>query len=131
MEYFAHIFLLASTQDKYAPFHSARIELHKDALEDKKKGPVYHSMVANLLMPLKNHILKRYVCFELPLTQRRFSSVSPHTTAALVAHSRFDVSFVPKKTNLDSLIGRTAHIYFLDQASYMHLFINAYKDYFA
>lgn len=102
LEYFAHIFLLASTQDKYAPFHSARIELHRDALDDKRKGPVYHSMVANLLMPLRTHILKR-----------------------------FDVSFVPKKTNLDSLIGRTAHIYFLDQVSYMTLFINAYKHYFA
>jgi len=102
LEYFAHIFLLASTQDKYAPFHSARIELHSDALADKKRGNVYSKMVSNLLTPLQKSCMKR-----------------------------FDISFVPKKTNLDSIIGRTAHIYFLDQALYIIMLVYLYKDYFA
>ena len=42
LEYFEHVFLLASQQDKYAPFHSARIENHKDVHTDKKRGAVLY-----------------------------------------------------------------------------------------
>ncbi len=34
-----------------------------------------------------------------------------------------------KKKNLDSFIGRTAHIYFLDQAVYMHMLLSVYGEY--
>ena len=36
--YFKHVLLLASQQDKYAPFHSARVELHEMAFRDRKRG---------------------------------------------------------------------------------------------
>jgi hypothetical protein len=32
------VLLLSSGQDKYAPFYSARIEMARDAVNDKKKG---------------------------------------------------------------------------------------------
>jgi hypothetical protein len=38
LEYFAHVLLLSSAQDKYAPFYSARIEMTRDAISDKKRG---------------------------------------------------------------------------------------------
>lgn len=38
LEYFAHVLLLSSGQDKYAPFYSARIEMTRDAVNDKKRG---------------------------------------------------------------------------------------------
>jgi len=42
---------------------------------------------------------------------------------------RFDVSFVPKKKNLDSFIGRAAHICFLDQVAFMAMLINVYREF--
>ena len=101
LEHFEHVFLLSSLQDKYGPFHSARIELHEQAAKDRKRGTVFHNMVNNLLANLDGVLLKR-----------------------------IDVGFVAKKKNLDSFIGRTAHIYFLDQELYMHILLHVYKDYF-
>ena len=101
LEYFKNIFLVGSLQDQYAPFHSARIELHQSALKDTKRGPVYSSMVNNLLAPLGGVTLKR-----------------------------IDVGFVPEKKNLDSFIGRTAHIYFLDNQQYMVMLLTLLRRYF-
>jgi hypothetical protein len=38
LEYFKHILLIASPQDRYVPFHSARIEVCKAALKDTVYG---------------------------------------------------------------------------------------------
>ncbi|GAB5361246.1 hypothetical protein AAMO2058_000697000 [Amorphochlora amoebiformis] len=100
LEYFKHCLLLASHQDFYAPFHSSRIELHHDALRNQKNGKVFTSMVQNLLKPLKRPI------------------------------KRYNVSFVNKKTNLDSIIGRTAHILFLDNHLYMVMICHIYRHLF-
>ena len=37
-EYFKNILLIASPQDRYVPFHSARIEICKAALKDTNHG---------------------------------------------------------------------------------------------
>eukprot|EP00471_Norrisiella_sphaerica_P002386 CAMPEP_0184478970 /NCGR_PEP_ID=MMETSP0113_2-20130426/849_1 /TAXON_ID=91329 /ORGANISM="Norrisiella sphaerica, Strain BC52" /LENGTH=943 /DNA_ID=CAMNT_0026856933 /DNA_START=254 /DNA_END=3085 /DNA_ORIENTATION=+ len=100
LEYFKNCLLLASHQDYYSPFHSSRIELHHDALRNQKHGKIFTSMVQNLLKPLKRPI------------------------------KRYNVSFVNKKTNLDSLIGRTAHILFLDNHLYMVMICHVYKHLF-
>jgi len=62
---------------------------------------IFDKMVRSLLSPLDRHALKR-----------------------------FDVAFVTKKRNLDALIGRTAHIYFLDQSNYMLMLLHVYHEYF-
>jgi len=100
LEYFQNCLLLASHQDYYSPFHSSRIELHHDALRNQKHGKVYTSMVENLIKPLKRTL------------------------------KRFNVSFVNKKTNLDSIIGRTAHILFLDNHLYMVMVCYIYRHLF-
>mmetsp|Transcript_33699 Transcript_33699/g.81606 ORF Transcript_33699/g.81606 Transcript_33699/m.81606 type:complete len:966 (+) Transcript_33699:70-2967(+) len=100
LEYFKNCLLLASHQDYYSPFHSSRIELHHDALRSQKHGKIFTSMVQNILKPLKRPI------------------------------KRYNISFVHKKTNLDSIIGRTAHILFLDNHLYMIMMCHIYKDLF-
>jgi len=101
LEYFEYVFLMASLQDKYAPFHSARIELHPYIHQDKEKGPLFKRMAMNLLAPLEQVVVKR-----------------------------FDITFQPRKYNIDSWIGRTAHICFLDQPLYMFMIIFLYQEYF-
>lgn len=100
LEFFENILLLASMQDKYVPFHSARIELHAEAMNESKKGLLYRNMVHNLLGPLKSNTLKR-----------------------------FNIVFANKANNFDSFIGRTAHIYFLDQVQYIAMLCSVYKNY--
>jgi hypothetical protein len=58
--------LVASPQDRYVPFHSARIEMCKAALKDNLYGSVYREMVSNILKPIKNNpniTFKRYSAF--------------------------------------------------------------------
>ncbi|CAF1648237.1 unnamed protein product, partial [Adineta ricciae] len=52
LEYFKNILLIASPQDRYVPFHSARIEICKAALKDTVYGSVYVEMISNLLDPI-------------------------------------------------------------------------------
>lgn len=92
---FTHVYLLAAQADKYAPFHSARIEIHPAAIADRKKGALFHNMVGALLGQL---------------------------TDPRIDLRRFDVWFLAKKKNIDSFIGRTAHINFLTETNYMQLF---------
>jgi Putative serine esterase (DUF676)/Protein FAM135 len=101
LSHFRNVFLLSSLQDKYAPFHSARIELHDAAMSDPKRGPVFRKMAQNLQQSLENVIVKR-----------------------------LDISFVHRKRSVDTFIGRSAHIYFLDQRLYMRMLLMVYEQYF-
>jgi hypothetical protein len=103
LEYFVNVLLVASPADKYAPYHSARIEMNEQASKDKKLGSYYSKMVHNLLEPLGRK----------------------------VNFTRFDVCFLDSKFNLDKFIGRASHIYFLDQPLYILMFLVVYKNYFA
>ena len=82
LEHFKNIILISSYQDMYAPFDSARIQISdKKGLLAKKNGNIYVQMAANLLNDLPVDVLYR-----------------------------IDVDFRIEETNLDSFIGRTAHI---------------------
>lgn len=41
LHYFKNIVLVGSLQDRYVPYHSARIEMCKTALKDKQSGNKY------------------------------------------------------------------------------------------
>jgi len=102
--YFKHVLLLSSMQDKYVSAHSARIEMCGAALgAANDDSDVYYSMVRGLLEPLM------------------------HSDTLLM---RIDVSFGIKKVNLDSAIGRTAHILFLESAPFLRMFVHLYGGYF-
>ena len=44
---------------------------------------------------------------------------------------RLDVNFQISENNLDALIGRTAHILFLENEELMKMFVSRYKDFFS
>eukprot|EP00743_Colponemidia_sp_Colp-15_P005523 GILK01005940.1.p1 GENE.GILK01005940.1~~GILK01005940.1.p1 ORF type:complete len:790 (+),score=102.98 GILK01005940.1:173-2542(+) len=101
LEWFQHIILVSSYQDQYAPFDSARMEVGMKAENDPKFGAVYVEMARNV-----------------------WRNVSPEKLY------RFDVNFrIPEKT-LDTLIGRAAHIQFLECQPLMKMFVHTYRKLF-
>ncbi|XP_077600003.1 protein FAM135B [Stigmatopora nigra] len=104
LQYFKNVVLVASPQDRYVPFHSARIEMCKTALRDKTTGPVYTEMINNLLRPL---------------TEAR--------DCRLIRQNVFHA--LPNTAN--TLIGRAAHIAVLDSELFLEkFFLVAGLDYF-
>uniref|UniRef100_A0A8D3A2C9 Family with sequence similarity 135 member A n=1 Tax=Scophthalmus maximus TaxID=52904 RepID=A0A8D3A2C9_SCOMX len=95
LQFFKNVVLVGSLQDRYVPYHSARIEMCKTALKDKQTGPVYAEMIENLLLP----VLQSKDC-------------------NLV---RFDVIHALPNT-ANSLIGRAAHIAVLDSEIFLEKF---------
>ena len=81
MGWFKHIVLVSSYQDSYAPFDSARIQICNRATNDANRGNFYIKMARNILGNIPADVLYR-----------------------------IDVDFRISEKNLDSLIGRTAHI---------------------
>ncbi|XP_026133482.1 protein FAM135A-like isoform X2 [Carassius auratus] len=95
LQFFKNVVLVGSLQDRYVPYHSARIEMCKTALKDKQTGPVYAEMIENLLLP----VLQKKDC-------------------TLV---RYDVIHALPNT-ANSLIGRAAHIAVLDSEIFLEKF---------
>ncbi|KAL2080103.1 hypothetical protein ACEWY4_023896 [Coilia grayii] len=104
LQFFKNVVLVASPQDRYVPFHSARIEMCRTALRDRTTGPVYTEMINNLLQPL----LGAKEC-------------------RLIRHNVFHA--LPNTAN--TLIGRAAHIAVLDSELFLEkFFLVAGLDYF-
>ncbi|CAN9499893.1 unnamed protein product [Ophioblennius macclurei] len=95
LQFFRNVVLVGSLQDRYVPYHSARIEMCKTALKDKQTGSVYAEMIENLLLP----VLQNKDC-------------------NLV---RYDVIHALPNT-ANSLIGRAAHIAVLDSEIFLEKF---------
>uniref|UniRef100_A0A3B5LL15 DUF676 domain-containing protein n=1 Tax=Xiphophorus couchianus TaxID=32473 RepID=A0A3B5LL15_9TELE len=95
LQYFKNVVLVASPQDRYVPFHSARIEMCTTALKDRTTGPVYTEMINNLLQP-----------------------VVEATECRLIRQNVFHA--LPNTAN--TLIGRAAHIAVLDSELFLEKF---------
>ncbi|NIG59238.1 hypothetical protein BU61_2578 [Pontoporia blainvillei] len=95
LQYFKNVVLVASPQDRYVPFHSARIEMCKTALKDRHTGPVFAEMINNLLRPLVDA-----------------------KDCTLIRHNVFHA--LPSTAN--TLIGRAAHIAVLDSELFLEKF---------
>lgn len=97
LEHFQHIALVSSYQDQYAPYESARIEMSALAGRDLRFGPFYSRMLKGLLGPLKpERILRLDVHFHIP------------------------------ETNLDTVIGRAAHIQFIESEPLMRMLVHTH-----
>ncbi|KAI5100875.1 protein FAM135B, partial [Silurus meridionalis] len=96
LQFFKNVVLVASPQDRYVPFHSARIEMCRSALKDRTTGPVYTEMINNLLRPL------------IDAPQCR-----------VIRHNVFHA--LPNTAN--TLIGRAAHIAVLDSELFLEKFL--------
>ncbi|XP_067268331.1 protein FAM135B isoform X1 [Chanodichthys erythropterus] len=96
LQFFKNVVLVASPQDRYVPFHSARIEMCRTALKDRTTGPVYTEMINNLLQPLQSapncRLIRQNVFHALPNTA-------------------------------NTLIGRAAHIAVLDSELFLEKFL--------
>ncbi len=99
LNWFNYVYLLSSHQDFYAPYESTRIQLSNKTLENDSKAETYRAMAYNILSKLTNNTLKRV-----------------------------DVNFVIQDKNLDSFIGRTAHIQFLENTDFMKIFFHNIED---
>jgi len=95
---FRHVIILASVQDGYVPFQSARIEMCPAALKDKKRGPAYERMVGAL--------------------NRNFGNGRGQTRV-----TRVDVDFYQQAGKqqwaLNRIVGRRAHIEFIESDLYI------------
>uniref|UniRef100_UPI00358E979D protein FAM135A isoform X2 n=1 Tax=Myxine glutinosa TaxID=7769 RepID=UPI00358E979D len=96
LQYFKHVVLVGSTQDRYVPFHSARIEMCKTAAKDKSAGAVYIEMILSLLCPV-------------------LSSATCNLARYNVVHA------LPNTAS--TLIGRSAHIAVLDSEMFLEKFL--------
>ncbi|MED6118805.1 hypothetical protein PIB30_006301 [Stylosanthes scabra] len=89
---FQNVILFSSPQDGYVPYHSARIEPSSAAsMDSSKRGKIFHDMLNNLLGQIQSDSDHRVVI-------------------------RCDVNFNTScyGRNLNTLIGRAAHIEFLE-----------------
>lgn len=99
--WFRHVTLLSSYQDHYAPRNSARIEVPEKASRDSQKG--------NSMIMMASQILSQVTANKL---------------------TRIDVDFpLPNKT-IDSMIGRAAHIQFIDNHLLVLQFLYSYPELF-
>ncbi|KAL4235935.1 hypothetical protein ACF0H5_004324 [Mactra antiquata] len=97
LEYFRHVLLVGSSQDRYVPYHSSRIEMCKAAQrESSGLGSVYGEMVANILQPIVNNPQCKMI--------------------------RYDV-FHALPSTANTIIGRAAHIAVLDSEIFIEKFL--------
>merc|ERR1712224_1063590 len=97
LEYFNHVVFFSSYQDQYAPFESARIEVSGPVEKDAQHGQFCSKLAKEILKP-----------------------VSPEKIM------RLDVNFHIPETNFDSMIGRAAHIQFIECQPLMKMFVHSY-----
>lgn len=109
LEKFQNIILVSSPQDRYVPYHSARIEMCQAALRDSRKGPSYTAMLKNCL----NEIL------------------SPATSDRIFI--RVDVNFdtSSQALTLNNFIGRAAHIEFLETDNFVRFIMWSFPKLFS
>jgi hypothetical protein len=117
LEYFRHVLLLASEQDRYVPHHSARIEICAEALRDAKRG------AARLGRARVADEWRAAGAFHVEMVNALLRPLRPEMLLL-----RVDVAFAIKGRILDSAIGRAAHIQFLDSPSFVRLFVNVYRE---
>ncbi|ONM34049.1 Putative serine esterase family protein [Zea mays] len=109
LENFQNIILLSSPQDGYVPYHSARIELCPAASSDtSKKGQVFTEMLNNCLDQIR--------------------TPSSDTRTFMRCDVNFDQS--NQGRSLNTMIGRAAHIEFLETDLYAKFIMWSFPDLF-
>ncbi|XP_057958995.1 uncharacterized protein LOC131151678 isoform X1 [Malania oleifera] len=109
LESFRNVILLSSPQDGYVPYHSARIELCQASSWDySKKGKVFLEMLNNCLDQIR-----------APSTEHRM-------------FMRCDVNFDTSSQgrNLNTIIGRAAHIEFLESDIFARFIMWSFPEFF-
>ncbi|RXH73798.1 hypothetical protein DVH24_016620 [Malus domestica] len=109
LENFKHIVLLSSPQDGYVPYHSARIDTCQAAsLDFSRKGKVFQEMLSDCLEQIR-----------APQSENR---------VFMRCDVNFDTSSYGK--NLNTFIGRAAHIEFLESDIFARFIMWSFPDIF-
>ncbi|WJX16498.1 hypothetical protein P8452_06514 [Trifolium repens] len=109
LDHFRHIILLSSPQDGYVPYHSARIESCQAASHDNsKKSRVFLEMLNDCLDQIRANPSERRVFMRCDVN--------------------FDATAYGK--NLNSLIGRAAHIEFLESDIFARFIMWSFPELF-
>lgn len=101
LSWFRNVVFVSSCQDKYVPFDSARNEIPDKALKDRTRGKHVAQMVDN---------------FSSMLTCSRLLKI--------------DIDFKFKERSIDSVIGRAAHLNFIDDCGFIRQFLVSYPELF-
>jgi hypothetical protein len=99
LNWFKSVIFVSSYQDSYAPFDSARVEIQGFNPKSSSRN-IYAEMASNIISKLN--------CNKL---------------------TRVDVNFKIPKRNLDSFIGRAAHIEFIENTFVIKMLIERYIQY--
>lgn len=108
LDNFKNVILLSSPQDGYVPYHSARIEPCPASSTDRsKKGKIFQEMLNECLDQLRASSSENRVLM------------------------RCDVDFVSMQgKSLDTIIGRAAHIEFLDSDIFVRFIMWSFPELF-
>jgi len=101
LEWFKHIGFMSSFQDTYVTPESARVQISTKIIKDKKFGSSYIEMVSNILSQI--------------------------TCSSIL---RINVDFDIKDSSLDSYIGRTAHVQFIENQKLINIIVHRYSQFF-
>lgn len=109
LEYFKNIILLSSPQDGYVPYHSARIEFCPASSSDfSKKGKVFLEMLNNCLDQIR----------------------SPSVAHRVFMRCDVNFNMASHGVNLNTFIGRAAHIEFLETDIFAKLVMWSFPELF-
>ncbi|GAQ81702.1 hypothetical protein KFL_000880160 [Klebsormidium nitens] len=114
LDLFKNVILVASPQDRYVPYHSARVEMCSAAIKDLKRGPAYAAMIMGCLGKL---------------TGATGDAEGLERSQTLL---RCDVNFdtAASGRTFSSMLGRTAHIELLENDVYIRCLLWTHKDCF-
>eukprot|EP00826_Nyctotherus_ovalis_P057849 TRINITY_DN7920_c0_g1_i6.p1 TRINITY_DN7920_c0_g1~~TRINITY_DN7920_c0_g1_i6.p1 ORF type:complete len:564 (+),score=160.36 TRINITY_DN7920_c0_g1_i6:773-2464(+) len=101
LNWFKRVILFSSHQDFYSPYESSRIEVKRKYDSDSLKEYVYMKMAANMM--------------------GRLTADAVH---------RVDVGFNIKASNMNTFIGREAHLLFLTSETFLRMITYRYADLF-
>ncbi|KAJ7546564.1 hypothetical protein O6H91_08G044700 [Diphasiastrum complanatum] len=107
--HFQHVVLVSSPQDRYVPYHSARIEICQAAVRDSKKGASYAKMLQS--------------CTE------QLTCPANVDRTFIRCDVNFDLSLQGR--SLNNFIGRTAHIEFLETDAFVKFIFWTYPECFS
>mmetsp|Transcript_21558 Transcript_21558/g.85729 ORF Transcript_21558/g.85729 Transcript_21558/m.85729 type:complete len:156 (-) Transcript_21558:382-849(-) len=105
-ELFKYVVLVGSKQDSYVPMHTAQATIPRPAELDRKgDGNVYVQMAANLMKPIS-------VQSSAAAAPDAAGATSKQTTLV-----RLTIDHKFTQTNLDTVIGRAAHLAYIDSSA--------------
>ncbi|KAF2909689.1 uncharacterized protein [Oryza sativa Japonica Group] len=111
LDNFKNIILVSSPQDGYVPYHSARIDsCPASSSDNSKKGQVFTEMLNNCLDQLR--------------------APSSETRVFMRCDVSFDQSSHGRRRSLNTMIGRAAHIEFLENDLYARFIMWSFPDFF-